>query len=128
MQLGISPPCPYRYMASRLGDGELERRYFDWCATQISRRLLELSPDELWSRAQQNPKADPALPPDPRIAAAHSEYTDLVQRLTLSVAQELQLPSIKRWREEYLRDPARFERDMLGSAPDPAGTRESPHP
>jgi hypothetical protein len=115
-------------MASRLGDGELERRYLDWCATQISRRVLELPPDELWSRAHQNPTADSALPPDPRIAAAHSEYTDLVQRLTLSVAQELQLPRIEQWREEYLRDPARFERDMLDSDPDPTRSRESPLP
>ncbi len=115
-------------MASHSGDGELKRRYLDWCATQISRRVLELSPDELWSRAYQNTATDPAPPPDPRIAAAHSEYTDLVQRLTLSVAQELQLPAIEQWREEYLRDPERFERDMLDSDPDPTRSGESPLP
>lgn len=98
-------------------DADLRLRYLDWCATQIARRFLQLSPDEVWERANASPA--PPVAPDsypPAVDPTHppSEFLHLVRRSTLQIASELKLPPFEAWRELYLADPRRYDADIVG--------------
>jgi hypothetical protein len=99
-----------------LSEHELWLRYVDWSATQINRRLLELSLDELWARANSEglePEAA-AVPADLLPSRDSSEYLQLVRRATLSIGRELGLPGFAEWRDAYLASPAEYDRDLTG--------------
>lgn len=111
------PVCPPMSEAS---EQDLRLRYLDWCSVQIVRRFFELSPDEVWQRANQadaQPLAsgDPLLPEAPASArgAAPPGFLSLVRKTTLILAQELRLPSFEAWRSAYLADPRPFQQDLL---------------
>ena len=38
--------------------GSLWVRYVDWCSAQVARRLLELSPEEFWERAERQAQTE----------------------------------------------------------------------
>ena len=107
-------------MTSDLSEDELRRRYLDWCSTQVAKRFLELSADEVWLRS--NFAASLPSPPDASSASERGSvvavdripgYLDLVRKTALVLAREMDLPSFPTWKEEYLRDPDIFERDIL---------------
>lgn len=97
--------------------GDLQYRYLDWCSAKVAERFQELSLDEIWERAH---RADPQLPSHPptdlRRAPEpdHPGYLELVRRLSVQLATELQLPSFAEWSEKYRRDPEAFDRELLG--------------
>jgi hypothetical protein len=100
-------------------DVDLWLLYVDWSATQINRRLLELSVDELWALANEPAPADAAdthsVPAD--LLPSQSSSVDLLQlvrQATLSIARELNLPSFAVWRQAYARDPRAFDADIAG--------------
>ena len=86
---------------SASGDLELWYRYLDWSAAQVNHRILEMSPDEMWRLAQ-------------RVSPEVLPFLELVQQIAVAVAHELELPGYDAWKESYLRDPAPFDREMMG--------------
>ena len=91
--------------------------YVDWSATQINKRLLALSLDELWALANDRRALDPAdttsVPAD--LLPSQTSPVDLLQlvrRATLSIARDLQLPTFAAWKQAYARDPEAFDRDI----------------
>src|SRR5688500_6844348 len=98
-------------------DVDLWLLYVDWSATQINRRLLELSVDDLWALANEPVPPDsaeaPTVPADLLPSQSSSvELLQLVRRATLSIARELKLPSFPAWKQAYLRDSAAFAPDI----------------
>lgn len=100
--------------------GSLWVRYVDWCSAQVARRLLELSPEELWERADRLTTAGES----PSLARA---VVPLGRQLAVELYEELGLPPYPRWCEEYQRDPGRFDPDILGfQAPTAAVSTDTP--
>ena len=96
---------------AREGDGELAKRvlrakYLDYCSSQVAAHLLRLSPDEIYVLAQE------AL----RAGGRESEpsYEEMVRLATEGVAQRLTLPPFEQWADEYERDPARYDDQLIG--------------
>ena len=65
-----------------------------------------LSPDEIYVLAQEAH----------RVGGRKSEpsYEQMVRLATEGVAQRLTLPTFEQWAEEYERDPARYDEQLLG--------------
>ena len=84
----------------------LRAKYLDYCSSQIAGHLVLLSPDEIYVLAQE------AL----RVGGRKSEpsYEQMVRLATEGVAQRLTLPTFEQWADEYTRDPARYDEQLLG--------------
>jgi hypothetical protein len=98
-------------------DIDLWLLYVDWSATQINRRLLELSVDELWALANDPSAPDPADAPSVPADLLPSQRSpvdllQLVRKATLSIARELNLPSFAAWKQAYTSDPSAFDSDI----------------
>lgn len=93
---------------SEAASGSLWVRYVDWCSAQVARRLLELSPEDFWDRADRLAQSEPG---SSTLARA---VVPLARQLAVELYEELGLPPFPRWCEEYRRDPSRFDRDILG--------------
>jgi len=76
---------------------EIHAKYLDWCSGRITERLMALSPAQAFHLAD---RAD-AGPLDPGLLVAR-------------IVDELQLPTFDEWRVAYERDPASYDREMLG--------------
>ena len=103
-------------MASEPSEEDLRRLYLDWCSTQVARRFLDLSGDEVWVRST----CAASLPADsgeslPAISAIARipDYLELVRKTALMLAEEMELPSFVEWRARYLEDPGQFISDIL---------------
>ena len=107
-------------MASDFSDEQLRRHYLDWCSTQVARRFLELSLDDVWLRSHLAASLPAPLDPSPEPFASLLTadripgYLDLVRRTTLMLAQEMELPSFEEWTERYLADPSAYQDDIMG--------------
>lgn len=109
-------------MASRSNpsETELELLYLDWCSTQVARRFLELSLDEVWLRSSlaEGVPAEPlqGLSPDlpPSVRDRIPGYLDLVRRTAVQLADEMQLPSYSEWKAIYAENPSAFQIERLG--------------
>ncbi len=93
------------------GDSDMEERvlrakYLDYCSSQIAGHLVLLSPDEIYLLAQEAH----------RLGGQKSEpsYEEMVRLTTEGVAQRLALPTFQQWADEYKRDPARYDEQLLG--------------
>lgn len=103
--------------------GSLWVRYVDWCSAQVARRLLELSPEEFWERAERQAETEGASGPLSR------SVVPLARQLAVELYEELGLPPFPRWAEEYQRHPERFDPDILGfQAPATASLSEGDEP
>lgn len=104
--------------SSGQSDDELRRLYLDWCSTQVARRFLELSLDDVWLRshlASSLPDASDSDSSSSLLAVDRIPgYLDLVRRTTLLLAREMDLPQFAEWKESYLTDPRQYEDDILG--------------
>ena len=101
--------------------GSLWVRYVDWCSAQVARRLLELSPEEFWERADRLAQSEVESP------SLSRAVVPLARQLAVELYEELGLPPYPRWCEEYQQDPSRFDPDLLGfQAPATADCSGSP--
>ena len=84
----------------------LRAKYLDYCSSQIAGHLVLLSPDEIYVLAQEAH----------RVGGRKSEpsYEQMVRLATEGVAQRLTLPTFEQWADEYKRDPARYDEQLLG--------------
>ena len=102
----------------------LRAKYLDYCSSQIAGHLVLLSPDEIYVLAQEAHRA----------AGGESEpsYEQMVRSATEGVAQRLTLPTFEQWAEEYERDPARYDEQLLGlwesELEESPGPEEGPSP
>ena len=87
--------------------GSLWVRYVDWCSAQVARRLLELSPEEFWERADR-------IAAEGESPSLSRTVVPLARQLAVELYEELGLPPYPLWCEEYQRDPGRFDPDILG--------------
>ena len=84
----------------------LRAKYLDYCSAQVADILLLLTPDEMYTFAQD--------------AAGESgessevTYDDIVRLATARISQKLALPPFESWCEEYLESPEKFEHEFLG--------------
>ena len=79
-------------MASERTEEDLRGLYLDWCSTQVARRFLELSGDEIWLRSHST--SPPPSPPAPASASLSAvsripDYLDIVRKTALALAEEL---------------------------------------
>ena len=93
---------------SDAASGSLWVRYVDWCSAQVARRLLELSPEEFWERAQDQSLADGSA------GSLSRSVVPLARQLAVELYEELGLPPFPRWAEDYRLHPERFDPDILG--------------
>lgn len=107
-------------MTPDLTDEELRRLYLDWCSTQVARRFLELSLDDVWFRSDLAANIPPrsSAPEGEGDAPAFSAeqipgYLDLVRRTALLLADEMNLPQFADWKQRFLEDPDSYRRDIL---------------
>jgi hypothetical protein len=111
----------FSVMTSDLSEEDLRLRYLDWCSTQVAKRFLELSHDEVWLRSHfaaslpARPETEASLSRgSPSIAVERIPgYLDLVRKTALLLARELDLPPFDDWKRSYLEDPDAFQKDML---------------
>jgi hypothetical protein len=89
-----------------MGERVLRAKYLDYCSSQVAEHLLLLSPDEIYVLAQE------AL----RVGSLKGEpsYEQMVRLATEGVAQRLSLPPFQQWADEYKRNPARYDDQMIG--------------
>jgi len=89
-------------------DAILRAKYLDYCSARVTDALLRLSPDEMYLLAQgvegeASPEGQPLHP-----------YSEIVRRATGRISMKLALPEFADWVAEYLKDPERFESELLG--------------
>jgi hypothetical protein len=107
-------------VATDITEDELRVRYLDWCSTQVAKRFLELSLDDVWLRSNDAASAPPAGPSSDEFPHSFTpldripDYLGLVRKTTLQLAREMDLPQFAEWREQYLADPTSFAGDILG--------------
>ena len=84
----------------------LRAKYLDYCSSQVAEHLVLLSPDEIYVLAQEAH----------RVGGRSGElsYEQMVRLATEGVAQRLTLPPFKQWADEYKRDPARYDDQLMG--------------
>ena len=89
-----------------LAERVLRAKYLEYCSSQVAEHLLLLSPDEIYVLARE------AL----RAGGQQSEpsYEQMVRLATEGVAQRLTLPPFEQWADEYKRDPARYDDQLIG--------------
>ena len=84
----------------------LRAKYLDYCSSQVAEHLLRLSPDEIYVLAQEayrsgSPQSEPS-------------YEQMVRLATEGVAQRLSLPPFAQWVDDYKRDPALYDDQLIG--------------
>jgi hypothetical protein len=94
-------------------------KYLDWCSAQVADHFLALSPDEIYElaeRAERDEVSDRSLSAsaleEERVELA--SYRAMVERVTLVLARQLNLPNFDEWQEMYRQNPAAIEARLLG--------------
>ena len=77
--------------------------YLDWCAAQVAKHFLTMSSEEVWSLAR---RAAPSY-----AAGRPLSYAETVQHISVSIFQQLGLQDFRTWKEIYLSDPERLDRE-----------------
>lgn len=84
----------------------LRAKYLDYCSARVAEVILQLTADEIYLLAQE---AARAAAPEGGIS-----YEEVVRLATERLFSTLALPSFESWTEAYRKDPARFDRELLG--------------
>ena len=112
----------------RAGDDDLSvlrSKYHDWCSARVADRFVELTPEEIYELAHgggaggaesgtRGASEASASIDAGAFSLEETGYTDLVRRVTEALTTSLELPPFEAWSESYRRDPARYDREMLG--------------
>lgn len=100
----------------------LRSKYHDWCSARVADRFVELSPEEIYELAsgERQPETDErggmsaSGPGGAGAVSLSAGYSEMVRRVTEVLATSMDLPAFEDWLESYRRDPARYEKEMLG--------------
>ena len=90
----------------KMVDRVLRAKYLDYCSSQVAEHLLLLSPDEIYVLAQGALRAGDRKD--------EPSYEQMVRLATEGVAQRLTLPPFEQWADEYKRDPALYDDQLMG--------------
>ncbi len=90
----------------KMADRVLRGKYLDYCSSQVAEHLLLLSPDEIYVLAQEALRATDRKD--------EPSYEQMVRLATEGVAQRLTLPPFEQWADEYKRDPALYDDQLMG--------------
>lgn len=104
----ISGTDPRDRNGKELTDPVLHAKYLDYCSARVADVLLRLTADEMYVLAQEV-SAQPA-----ESGERFPSFTTIVRLATERISRELALPDYPAWAREYQKDPAAFERQMLG--------------
>lgn len=88
------------------GDSVLRAKYRDYCSARMADAILSLSPEEIYSLAREEARATGQMAPD--------TYNDAIHLATARIRERLGLPEFEEWAPEYLVDPGKYERHMIG--------------
>ncbi len=106
-------------MTAEPTDEDLRLVYLDWCSTQVAKRFLELSHDEVWLRshfAETLPAGTSTEPHAPGRPEPVPGYLELVRRTAVLLAQEMELPPFAEWKRRYEETPDAFRADLMRGA------------
>ena len=97
----------------------LRSKYHDWCSARVADRFVELSPEEIYELASGSLGLDEesrmaSAPGGAGAVSLSAGYSEMVRRVTEVLATGMDLPTFEEWLESYRRDPARYEKEMLG--------------
>lgn len=114
-------------------DRILRAKYLDWCSARVAGRFLELTPDEIYQRAQRASGGSPpgtdgssvAASPDAptptgapafshQVAREATNFRKLIESVTHELAAELDLPDYDQWCIAYRAAPEEFDDELLG--------------
>lgn len=88
-------------------DPVLRAKYVDFCSAQLTEVFLSLSDERIYDLVEEAAEA----------ADLHTGslgFTAMVRLVTQKLRESVPLPDFATWREEYERDPARFDVHLLG--------------
>lgn len=101
----------------------LRAKYLDWCSARLAERFLRLTPEEIYELAQRASPSAPAgsgsadsggaeaLPSD---AGPVESFRHIVERVTVALAVNLDLPVFEQWAAAYREQPSRYDDELLG--------------
>ena len=111
----------------------LRAKYLDWCSARVAARFLELTPDEIYQRAQRASEVSPPGPESTSVAASPdvssltgapalsheglaepAMFRKLIESVTHELAAELDLPDFAAWSMAYRAAPEQFDDELLG--------------
>lgn len=90
---------------SETSDDQYWPAYLDWCSAQVAKHFLTMSSEEVWALARRT------APSSSSSGARPLTYAQTVQHISVSLFQQLGLPDFRQWKEEYLTDPERLDRE-----------------
>ncbi len=94
---------------------ELQSKYSDWCSARVAEHLLRLNPEEVFLLGERYRESEATPAPDEASGSSFfpAPYSR-AERAIRAAHAELRLPPFEEWVEEYLSDPGRFDRDIIG--------------
>ncbi len=122
----------------------LRAKYLDWCSARVAERFLALTPDEIYQLAEESThgqaapgsvvsassfssqfnEADWRAAIDNAVTAVAAEtahasderapFLALVARVTVALADSLELPSFEEWSAAYQEAPGEFDPELIG--------------
>ncbi len=93
-------------MADRDGESVLRAKYRDYCSARVADALLSLSPEEVFTLAEDEARASNRIAP--------SSHNEAIRLATGRIRDRLELPDFRSWAEDYLRNPSRFDPYLMG--------------
>lgn len=93
-------------MVDKTDESVLRAKYRDYCSARVADALLSLSPDDIYSLAEEEARREGQASP--------ASYNEAIRFATRSIRSRLDLPGFQAWAEEYRRDPGRFDSDLMG--------------
>jgi hypothetical protein len=101
---------------------ELRDKYLEWCSARVVERLTSLTPAEFEQLAKRAETAVDAGLDGPalseglgRLLSGLNGYLGAMARREIELLYlDLNLPDFPTWEEEYRRDPAAVERELIG--------------
>lgn len=85
----------------------LRAKYIDFCSAHLTEVFLSLSDERVYELAQKA-----AVDADLRLGSLG--FTAVVRLVTQKLREAIPLPDFAAWREDYARNPGRYEPYLLG--------------
>lgn len=97
----------------------LKERFHDWCSAVIAERVAALPPEEIFRRcdvgsSRDFPAHDTAFHLLAGMPRTDGGVNPRFRRLVMSLLEDAALPTLEEWTEAYARDPAPYDRVILG--------------
>lgn len=88
-------------------DPVLRAKYIDFCSAHLTEVFLSLSDERIYELVEE-------AAADADVQAGSLGFTSMVRLVTQKLRKSIPLPDFASWREEYVADPERYERHLIG--------------